>query len=162
MSWEDFLGRDRQRENEALLGMLGEQQKSAGNILVDVSELGRLVEVAIDERLTAKKLSCRHSSEVTGKTSVAITIHWTPPSLARPINQRVRLHLECRDDQVLVSTEGALDQSSEAMLRLPTVAVAFKGSSDGGNVANQAYDLFLETSVQLMKISGDGNRGAAI
>lgn len=161
VNWEDFLGRDRQRENEALLGIRGDRISSTGVRNLDVSELGRSIETSIDSKLMSKGLSCRHSTAVIHHTRVDVRIWWTPPSLPPDVEIEVLIDLSEIDGQVRIAVSSQFRSSPGAPFTAPVVAIASDAVDLALSAANQVYDLFLEASAKLIGISDAENAGAA-
>ncbi|MBN8937925.1 MAG: protein kinase [Rhizobiales bacterium] len=161
VSWEDFFGRDRQRENEALLGIRGDRISSSGVRTLDVAELGRSIENSIDNRLMAKGLSCRHSTTVIHHTRVDIRIRWTPPKLPPDVEIEVLIDLSEIDGQLRITASSQLRPLSAKSFEAPVVAIASDAADLELSATNQVYDLFLEASAKLIGGSDAKNGGAA-
>jgi len=161
VSWEDFFGRDRQRENEALLGIRGDRISRTGVRTLDVSELGRSIENSIDNRLMAKGLSCRHATVVIHHTRAEIRIRWTPPTLPPEVEIEVSIDLSEIDGQLRIVASSQRQSLPGKSFTAPAVAIASDAVDLTLNATNQVYDLFLEASAKLIGSFDAENAGAA-
>lgn len=157
VSWDDFLTRDRLRENEMLLGLRGEPIVRQHIARADISEVARSVERAIDERLVSNGVSCRHTRGVVSHLEAWVKIDWRPPdgSQAPSDDIQVVLQLQAVEEQIRLSAKATLSDSSTSTV--PSVGLTIVGNDWLEALNKQAYDRFIEVSAVAVK--GDAREG---
>ncbi|SCW34189.1 protein kinase domain-containing protein [Ancylobacter rudongensis] len=158
VSWEDFLGRDRQRENEAFLGICGDKSYSVAVRKLDVAELGRAIESSIDNKLIGKMLSCRHSCTVMHSSHAHIKIWWSPPAAPCGSEIEVLIDLSEVDGGIRIEVSSKIERL-EKCLSVPAVIIASDSPDIAIGAANQSYDLFLESSAKIIRPTGNSTTG---
>lgn len=154
VSWEDFLTRDRLRENEMLLGLRGEPIVQQRTVRIDIADVARSVERALDERLVSNGVSCRHSRRVVNHAEAEVKIDWRPPGGWSPQSDDIQAVVGLRvvGDQIELSAKAT--HSSRPAAAIPAVSVDAGGKDWLEALNRQAYDRFIEVSAAIAQREG--------
>ncbi|WP_434724807.1 serine/threonine protein kinase [Mesorhizobium sp. RIZ17] len=158
VSWEDFLTQDRQRDNESFLGLRGRAAPRRAIGLVDVSELARFIKVSIDERLMARKASCRYSIEVLNYSSALINITWKPATDEPATSTEIVVGIEIKilNENIQIIGKASFLDDGEICAKTGPVDIPVGRTEAIEAICIQAYDSFLEASAELLKASMSG------
>lgn len=79
VTWDDFLGASRKRNNEILLGLRGGTERSPGSVRDKVFQLAGNLERALDAKLTAASIHCVHKMLPVASNHYELRLTWSPP-----------------------------------------------------------------------------------
>ena len=146
VSWDDFLTRDRLRENEMLLGLRGEPMVQQRTARIDIADVARSIERALDERLLSNGVSCRHSLEVVNHAEAEVKIEWRPPGSGAQQSGDIQAAVGLRATGEQIELSAKASRGSGPTMTITSVGVAVGGKDWLEAVNRQAYDRFIEVS----------------
>lgn len=157
IDWSDFLGGDRRRQNEIVLGLGVIQSSPLPSVKGIVPGWARELENALDGKLTKVNIHCRHSSEPLGKERASIDLIWSPRMSSLPPDMEVLVKIELIETEstFIVNGRGELRSGSAIVHKLAgpvTVTLPFEIASQSPPTlaVEHLYDVFLSVSAKLV------------
>jgi serine/threonine protein kinase len=156
-AWSDFLGGDRRRQNEIVLGLGVIQSSPLPPAKGVMPGRAREFENALDVKLIKANIHCRHSSEPLGKERASIDLIWSPriSSLPPDVELLVKMELIETEGIFVANARGEIRSGSATMRKLTepvvvTLPVEIASQSPPVLAVEHLYDAFLSVSAKLI------------
>jgi len=156
VEWSDFLGGDKSRQNEVILGLRTGQVPARTATASPVPTWTRGLEEALDRRLIEEQIHCRHEATIHSHDRATLIFSWRPEINILPGQAEIEVRIDLSHQSSLIEVSGSSELRVGPLKILehgPTPIVSISphpGEQFPLTLVDQAREAFISLSAQLV------------
>lgn len=118
VDWADFLGTDKSRQNEVILGLRSGQTPTRTPTVSVIPDWTRGLEDGLDKKLMESSIHCKHSITILSQNHSVLEFTWTPPVNILPAQSSITVRLELFEENSRIIITGSSELQIDGELAL--------------------------------------------
>jgi hypothetical protein len=162
ISWEDFLGSHRRRQNEVILGLRSGRRPTQDPAKSRVPDWVRSLEEALDKRLMEGGIHCKHKSKIISNQKAILELSWPLKNTVLPDGAEILVQIEMREADMMLVVNGSgelrLKDGKMTVAATPIASLPVQEQDQYlSTLLHQSYDAFIRISADLVTKFSEAN-----